>query len=274
MNKAHLYFTEIGRKYFSGMSFDQLMSIQGKAFRDVKGRKTIQIEIASNSFFIKQHYGVGWSEIFKNLLSFKLPIIGAKTEKKAIQALDEIGIATTPLVAFGERGLNPAIKQSFLITRDLGNIISLEDFCRDWKDQPPSPNSKRQIIAAVANLTKKMHEAGLIHRDFYLCHLCLDVDLWEKGEVKLYLIDLHRMVMNQSFGGRWAMKDIAALFFSAMDLGLNSDDLDLFKQYYCHRLPDKFWARVKKRANKLHSKFHSHKFQQRLKTEKASLKSF
>jgi len=271
MNKVNLYFTEIGRKYFSDMSFDQLMSIQGKPFRDVKGRKTIQIKIAKNSFFIKQHYGVGWAEIFKNLLSFKLPIIGAKTEKKAIQALDRIGIATTPLVAFGERGVNPAIKQSFLITRDLGNIISLEDLCRDWKEQAPKPYLKRQLIFAVANLTKKMHEAGLIHRDFYLCHLCLDVDLWKKGEVKLYLIDLHRMLMNQSFGGRGAMKDISALFFSAMDLGLNSEDLHSFKQYYCPNLPDKFWVQVKNRANNLYDKFHSHKFQERLKKEKSFL---
>jgi hypothetical protein len=271
MPKPHLYFSELGHKHFSKCGFDQLMSLEGKPFRDVKGRKTIQFKTANDSFFIKQHFGVGWMEIIKNLLTLKLPIIGAETEKIAIQKLDEIGIATTPLVAFGERGLNPANRQSFLITQDLGNIISLEDFCRDWKINPPDHQVKHELIIAVATLTKKLHEGGLVHRDFYLCHLCLDVDLLKRGEIKLYLIDLHRMLMSQAVGGKSAMKDIAALYFSAMDIGLSKEDYNLFKQYYCQDLPLKFWAQVKQRAHKLYAKFHSAKFQERLKTEKSAL---
>ncbi len=271
MPKAHLYFSELGQKYFSKCNFDQLMSIKGKPFRNVKGRKTIQFKTASDSFFIKQHFGVGWAEILKNLIVFRKPIISAKTEKEAIEALDQIGIATTPLVAFGEYGLNPASKQSFLITRDLGNIVSLEDFRRDWKEHPPNNKLRQQIVIAVATLAKKLHQAGLIHRDFYLCHLCLDVDLLEKGEIKLYLIDLHRMLMNQSVGGKGTMKDIAALYFSAIDVALSPEDIELFKKNYCHDLPVKFWSDVQRRADKLYAKFNSAKFQKRLQVEKSAL---
>jgi heptose I phosphotransferase len=271
MPKPHLYFSELGQKYFSRFNFEQLMLLQGKPFRDVKRRKTIQFKTAGESFFIKQHFGVGWAEILKNLIVFRKPIIGAKTEKEAIQALGRIGIPTTPLVAFGEQGFNPGNKQSFLITRDLGNIVSLEDFCRDWKEHPPNNNLRQQIVIAVATLAKKLHQAGLIHRDFYLCHLCLDADLLQKGEIKLYLIDLHRMLMNQSIGGKGTMKDIAALYFSAMDVGLSPKDIELFKQNYCQGLPAKFWRDVCVRANKLYAKFHSAKFQQRLQVEKSAL---
>ncbi len=255
----------------AGNIFNTIMTLQGRVFRSVKGRKTLQIELSGNRYFIKQHFGVGWAEILKNLIVFRKPIIGAKTEKDAIQALDQIGIPTTPLVAFGEQGFNPANKQSFLITRDLGNIVSLEDFCRDWKEHPPSNKLRQQIVIAVATLANKLHQAGLIHRDFYLCHLCLDADLLQKGEIKLYLIDLHRMLMNQSIGGKGTMKDIAALYFSAMDVGLSPKDIELFKQNYCQGLPAKFWPNVCVRANKLYAKFHSAKFQERLKTEKSAL---
>ena len=180
----------------------------------------------------QQHFGVGWVEIFKNLLSFRKPVVGAKTEKLAIEKLDAIGIPTTPLVAFGERGFNPATKQSFLVTRDLGNIVSLEDYCADWLEKPPTHKFKLELIIAVATLAKKLHEAGLVHRDFYICHLCLDADLLAKGKIKLYLIDLHRVTMGRAPKGRAVMKDIAALYFSAMDIGLSSEDFDLFKQYY------------------------------------------
>lgn len=266
-----MYFTELGQATFADLSFDQLMAIQGKAFRDVKGRRTLKVVKSGKSFFIKQHFGVGWAEIFKNLIVFRKPIIGAKTEKEAIQALGQIGIATTPLVGFGEQGLNPANKQSFLITRDLGNIVSLEDFCRDWKEHPPNNKLRQQIVIAVATLAKKLHQAGLIHRDFYLCHLCLDGDLLKKGEIKLYLIDLHRMLMNQSVGGKGTMKDIAALYFSAMDIGFSPEDIELFKQNYCQDLPVKFWTDVQRRADKLYVKFHSAKFQKRLQVEKSAL---
>lgn len=260
------YQTELSKK-----SFDDWMTLKGQPFRDVKGRKTLQVKLEGNSYFIKQHFGVGWAEIFKNLVSLRKPIISAKTEKLAIEKLDEIGIPTTPLVAFGQRGFNPATRQSFLVTRDLGNIISLENYCADWLKKPPSEKFKRDLIVAVAQLARKLHEAGLVHRDFYICHLCLDANLLAKGKIKLYLIDLHRLAMGQPQAGRAVMKDIAALYFSAMDIGLSNEDLEIFKQNYTQHLPENFWSDVKARADKLYQKFHTDKFQQRLKAEKATL---
>jgi hypothetical protein len=77
--------------------------------------------------------------------------------------------------------------------------------------------------------------------------------------------------MSQPRAGRAVMKDIAALYFSAMDIGLSNEDLEIFKQNYMQHLPDNFWSDVKHRANKLYQKFHTDKFQQRLKAEKANL---
>ncbi len=95
------------------------MELEGKAFRDVPGRKTSQVELLGKPYFIKQHFGVGWAEIFKNIVSLKKPILGAMTEVEAIQKVTSLGIATTPLVAYGQRGCNPANLQSFVFTEDL-----------------------------------------------------------------------------------------------------------------------------------------------------------
>ena len=254
----------------SADTFDALMRLQGKAFRDVKGRKTIQVELAGKSYFIKQHFGVGWGEIFKNLLSFKKPILGAMTEVHAIEKLEELGIATTPLVAYGQRGSNPVNLQSFVLTQDLGDIISLEDLCADWKNNPPDAEFKRQLVIALAQLAARLHGAGLCHRDFYLCHFVLKKAKLTQGDgdIELILIDLHRMLEGQSSGGSAVMKDVAGLYFSAMDYGFNADDWALFKQYYLPQTND-FWTSVEARANKLYAKFHSEKFQKRLSAEKA-----
>src|SRR5690606_41125279 len=47
--------------------FDSIMQLHGEVFRDVPGRKTIRVRIGGKCYFVKQHFGVGWREIFKNL---------------------------------------------------------------------------------------------------------------------------------------------------------------------------------------------------------------
>ncbi len=253
-------------------TFEKAMLLQGKAFRDVPGRKTSQVELLGKSYFIKQHFGVGRREIFKNLLSFKKPILGAMTEVNAIQKMTDLGIATTPLVAYGQRGMNPAKLQSFVLTEDLGDIISLEDLCADWKATPPGAGFKRRLIKAVAQLAKTIHEAGVNHRDFDLCHLCLDQRGLENHEadIKLYLIDLHRVLIHQNPSRQANMKDIAALYFSSMGLGFTARDYLRFIRYY-QQQPKQFWQDVESRAQKLYAKFNSHKFQQKLAAERSKL---
>lgn len=250
--------------------FTAFMQLQGKAFRDVKGRKTMQVTLGGQSYFIKQHVGVGWGEIFKNFLSFKKPVLGALTEVEAIKKLSEIGIATTPLVAYGQQGWNPATLQSFLLTEDLGDIVSLEDLCANWQSNSPDPKFKEMLIIAIAELAAKLHGAGLCHRDFYLCHFVIQKKTFLAGKLELVLIDLHRMVQNQPSDGSAVMKDIAGLIFSAKDSGFTAEDWDLFRQHYLSQ-SEKFWQKVELRTDRLYEKFHSEKFQARLKQEKSKL---
>ncbi|MDO9366318.1 MAG: lipopolysaccharide core heptose(I) kinase RfaP [Methylotenera sp.] len=263
------------RHLFGVDTFAQIMQLQGQVYRDVAGRRTIQLKLAGGSYFVKQHFGVGWREIVKSFLSLKKPILGAQTEVNAIRKLYEIGIDTTPLVGFGIKGINPATQQSFVITQDLGDIVSLEDLCADWGNNLPGANFKRRLIVAVAGVAAKLHKNGVNHRDFYICHLCLDAQALKQNQIKLYLIDLHRMLIHHKVSMTDNMKDIAALYFSSMDAGLTSRDYLRFKYYYSSEVsgctPD-FWRQVEYRANKLYAKFHGEKFQKRLVAEKAALK--
>jgi heptose I phosphotransferase len=251
--------------------FTAVMHLKGKAFRDVKGRRTIQVKLGEHSYFVKQHFGVGWAEIVKNLVTFKKPILGAMTEVVAIQQLTQLGIPTTPLVAYGQRGRNPATLQSFVMTEDLGDIVSLEEVCAAWLVTPPDEAFKQRLTVAVAELAAKLHQAGLCHRDFYLCHFVMKQAELDQGAIHLYLIDLHRMLQHQPSDGAAVMKDIAGLYFSAMDIGFTAADLALFKQHYLPQ-DNAFWQQVCARAQKLYLKFNSEKFQKRLAAEKSAIR--
>lgn len=243
-------------------TFEHVMNLRGEIFRDVPGRRTLRFASGGKSYFAKMHYGVGWRETLKNLASLRLPIWGAATEWRAIHRLRQLGVPTTPPVAFGQRGCMPTSQRSFIITEDLGNILSLEDFCRNWASQPPPISLKRRLLNAVADIARTLHENGLCHRDLYLCHFCLDTQRLAQGQISLYLLDLHRMGISRSISGSARCKDMAALYFSSLDYGLSQRDLLRFLRRYRGRplralvtQEAKFWQKVSLRAAKLYIKY-------------------
>jgi heptose I phosphotransferase len=217
--------------------FREVQSIEGKIYRHKEGRKTLRFELDGRGYFLKWHSGVGWKEITKNLLQLRLPILGARDEFNAICKLALVGIDSMQAAGFGHRGLNPATQQSFLITKELTNVISLEDYCRNWKTQPPSLADKQALIKRVADIARRMHENGINHRDFYLCHFLMqrpasDAVQFDLNTAPIYLIDLHRAQVRSRVPKRWLIKDLGALLYSALDIGLTQQDVDLFVKKY------------------------------------------
>ncbi|MDR0736804.1 MAG: lipopolysaccharide core heptose(I) kinase RfaP [Zoogloeaceae bacterium] len=217
--------------------FAAAAALQGQVFRELAGRRTLRAEIDGRGYFVKIHRGVGWGEILKNLLSLRLPVLGARNEWRAAQRLAELGVDALRAAAFGERGINPARRHSFIITEELAPAISLEDYCRDWLRTPPVPALKRALIARVADMARRMHEGRVNHRDFYLCHFLLHTDPPPTPEaLRLSLIDLHRaQVHARPLPPRWRRKDLAGLYFSALDIGLTRRDLLRFIRAYFAR---------------------------------------
>jgi len=236
---------------------------QGTIFRNKEGRRTLRFEITGRGYFLKLHEGVGWAEIFKNLLQGRLPVIGASNEYRAIRALESLRIDTLSAAGFGRRGFNPAKQLSFLVTDELHDVISLEDFCRPWGEHPPAYALKRNLILRVAEIARRMHSGGINHRDFYLCHFMLDNSAPIGGlsikSAKLHLMDLHRAQIRGEIPQRWLIKDLGGLYYSALDIGLTRRDvLRFIRAYRQQPLPTifahemNFWIKVKQRARSIY----------------------
>ncbi|MFB4392336.1 MULTISPECIES: lipopolysaccharide core heptose(I) kinase RfaP [unclassified Pseudomonas] len=243
-------------------AFEAVEALQGQVYRELEGRRTLRTEVDGEGYFVKIHRGIGWGEVFKNLFSAKLPVLGAGQEWRAIQRLHEVGIATMTAVAYGERGSNPATQHSFIVTEELAPTISLEDYCVDWPSQPPEPRLKRALIAEVARMAGGMHRAGVNHRDCYICHFLLHTDRPVTPEaLKLSVIDLHRAQTRATVPQRWRDKDLAALYFSALDIGLTQrDKLRFLKGYFQRPLRQvlreeaALLARLERKAQKLYDR--------------------
>ncbi|NWB30967.1 lipopolysaccharide core heptose(I) kinase RfaP [Pseudomonas gingeri] len=214
-------------------AFAEVERLQGKVYRELEARRTLRTEVAGRGYFVKIHHGIGWREIFKNLLTAKMPVLGAGQEWRAIQCLHSAGVPTMTAVAYGERGSNPAGQDSFIVTEELAPTISLEDYTLQWPVQPPEPRLKRALIAEVARMTGGMHRAGLNHRDCYIAHFLLHTDRpVTAADLKLSVIDLHRAQVRPSIPRRWRNKDLAGLYFSVLDIGLTQRDKLRFLRGY------------------------------------------
>lgn len=219
-------------------------------------------EIAGNGYFIKVHNGVGWREIFKNLFNARLPVVSARNEYLAINKLTKLNIDSLQLIGFGQRGLNPARLQSFVITKALSDHISLANVCQDWPDNPPSPRLKRNLIRKVAEITRRLHDNGINHRDLYLCHFLMKRQHHHASLPQLYLIDLHRVQIRANTPFRWKVKDLAAIHFSSMDIGLTQRDRLRFIREYTNHRPLRislkqqagFWQQINKKAHLLYKR--------------------
>ncbi|UTW09497.1 lipopolysaccharide core heptose(I) kinase RfaP [Pseudomonas benzenivorans] len=242
--------------------FVEVEALQGQVYRELEGRRTLRTEVAGRGYFVKIHRGIGWGEIVKNLLSAKLPVLGAGQEWRALECLHEAGVPTMTAVAYGERGGNPATQKSFIVTEELAPTLSLEDFSLDWSRQPPAPALKRALIGEVARMTGTMHRAGVNHRDCYICHFLLHTDrAVTADDLRLSLIDLHRAQTRSAVPRRWRDKDLAGLYFSALNIGLSRrDKLRFLKGYF--RLPlrqilrdeARLLAWLERRADKLYAR--------------------
>ena len=101
-------------------AFSSMMRTQGETYRapEGTGRRTVRFDLNSRHYFIKTHTGVGWQEILKNLIYFRLPVLGAMDEWHGIHHLQRLKIKTLSVAAYGTAGgmYNWARRRSFIVT--------------------------------------------------------------------------------------------------------------------------------------------------------------
>lgn len=211
--------------------FALVQQLSGPVARELADRQTLRFELNGQGYYRKLHRGVGWREIFKNLLQGRLPVLGAKNEWLALNKLRALAIPSLEAVAYGEQKTDPARRKSFIVTRELKNVIQLDHY---FQQQNVALCEKKRLLDKVAKIARELHGAGINHRDFYLCHFMLDTTAMASpdAEPNLYLVDLHRAQIRRQVPRRWLIKDISGLYFSALDLGFTRGDYLRFMRAY------------------------------------------
>ena len=233
--------------------YHALAQANGVVFRQAAHRRTMRLTAAGGFYFAKLHGGVGWSEIAKNLIVGKRPVLGAHNEFAACRRLAAHGVHAPLVAAFGACGRNPARRRSFLVCSALSGMASLEELTARGDF---TPLLRHRLIAASGDLLRAMHGAGVHHRDCYLAHIFADSRQWAEGRVVLAIIDLHRAWVRQRLPDRWRRRDLAALLVSAAPLRLTTRELLRFAAAYAGdratwQRDRRFWSGVLRSAERL-----------------------
>lgn len=216
--------------------FSLMENMQGKVAREMKDRQTLRFEVDGQGYYRKWHRGVGWLEICKNLLQLRLPVLGATNEWNALNKLCALAIPGLIPVAYGVRRTNPARQQSFIVTRELTDVIQLDHL---FAQHSVGVKAKHRILASVAVIARELHGAGINHRDFYLCHFMLKTQFIadQNQEPEIYLVDLHRAQLRPQVPERWLVKDLGGLLFSSLNLHFTRRDyLRFIRVYFAQEL--------------------------------------
>lgn len=84
-------------------AFAEVKKLNGEVFRELETRRTLRFELAGK---VISSNGTkdDLKEIIKNLLSLRMPVLGADREWHAIHRLHDVGVDTMHGIGFGEKG--------------------------------------------------------------------------------------------------------------------------------------------------------------------------
>jgi heptose I phosphotransferase len=202
-------------------TFEDWMSLGGRSYREVSMRPkrpvvAIRLEGMTRDLFVKRNLEAPRSETFFQKIGLAPTPSEARKEADKIELFAGAGIPAPEVVAWGEGKWDSIQSASFIVTLDL-EALPLERYlfrhCKPPLDKERLED-KRRVTVALAQLTRQMHEAGLVHRDYYLGHVFIS----EKDDAshhRLTVIDVQRASKRPKWWIRSRIKDLASLHFSA-----------------------------------------------------------
>jgi len=165
----------------------------------------------------------------------------AHVEYAGYELLRDANIPTANLVAFGEL----LDRRSFLVTEDLAGFSAADKLIEHGTPFPELSNT-------LADLTARLHNAGLHHRDLYLCHFFVNP---QSNPRDIRLIDIARVAkLPRFFRRRWIIKDLAQFWYSTTNLPIPESDRVAWLERYAqsrNMSGKQLLSRIKRKARQI-----------------------
>ena len=212
------------------LSFEALYSAQKATVtkdKPDKLRTNFRLELTDEArervFFLKRHQPSRFLRRVLSRLTGRTRPSPARIEWDNIFRLAELDIPTMTPVALGD---DRATGRSFTLTEAVVGGGPLDEFLQQIDYQ-----QRRELAGQLGGLVRRLHAAGLTHRDLYLSHVY--VVAGGQKETVLHLIDLQRVDGHAVRLRRWCIKDVAQLEHSRpIDVTTRTDCMRFLHAYF------------------------------------------
>lgn len=173
-------------------------------------------------FYLKRFDGIPVGYLLRSRLRDGSPSGPAAREVANARRLHAAGVPTVRIAAWGIERRARLERRSFVLTRAapgealerlLGELAALP--------RPRLRVVRRALLAATADVVRRLHAARLVHRDLYLSHLFADA---QSDPPAITLIDIQRIMRPRWRWRRWVVKDLAALDYSTPRWAVSTTD--------------------------------------------------
>jgi heptose I phosphotransferase len=250
-------------------SRDRFHAKQGRStarvvFHQAPGTVSAPVPLSSRpaaplAVYLKRHFWLPWPQRLAALLNPAGRHSPGAAEWAHLERVRALGVPVPEVVATGER-IGPGVSlQSYLMVAELTGCQELNVALPELAVQLDAASFsalKRRLVAEVARITGTLHSACIFHKDLYLCHFFLDRNGLETdpSNVRLVLIDLHRMGEHRLWPDRWRWKDLGQLLYSTHGVaGIDDRDISMFWKHYRRRVRIR-WPRWQARIVRLKAK--------------------
>ncbi|MBI5368991.1 MAG: hypothetical protein HZA54_18290 [Planctomycetes bacterium] len=153
----------------------------------------------------------------------------ARREWENQRTLAALGVPASSSVALAERRDGTGGGEAFLFIREIPDARSLREALRDPVAEPAA-RARRALLARVAALTRRLHDAGFDHADLHAGNFLLSGPA--TADAPLTLIDLHRGGRRFRVGPLLRIHRLVRLADSIASVLTKSDALRLLRGYF------------------------------------------
>jgi hypothetical protein len=186
-----------------------------KPWRRLKDRENCTWDVASPAGTIRLHV---------KRFPFIRSSVPAEDEAKGYGLLHDRGIAAAVVAAWGV--LDDG--RSFIAVEDLAGFTPADKLIE-------SGLPFDRLLIPTADLTGRLHSAGLHHRDLYLCHFLARCEDSRSADLRLIDAARVRRLPGLLTRRRWIVKDLAQFWYSTTQLVITDSQRDAWLGRYCEQ---------------------------------------
>lgn len=147
-------------------------------------------------------------------------------EYRVANELRQVGIPTPRAVGYVEEMSGRIERRSALLLEGVAG----DAFDRTWQRLSECGGAelrapmRHDLAIRLGRFVSAFHSTGLCHRDLYLCHVFVELDVTGRELPRFCLIDLARVHRPRLCRMRWILKDLGQLDASARQVGASRSD--------------------------------------------------